>query len=781
MLRWVRKLCWLMLSLGVSLQAGCFGVTQNPSYFPYLLPTGDIIQTHAKPIGPGYYANFDPHAVRIEVRPLESTDPVRNQHVLIATVYDEKGEPRRDRRVEWLLEGVGNIVEVDESGVFPGRGYKVDNRYAVSYTSYCEHRITRGTADPNDDFMIRPGQTWCVISSAVEGDSYITAYGPEIFNWNAHKAFVTQHWVDAQWVFPPAAVERVGAEHVLTTNFYHHTDHRPLANYRARYTVLDGPPALFLPTRTPEAVATSDLSGNASVSLVQVTPRPGVNRIGIEIIRPPDPTTPSGSGITIGRGETTVEWRGAQLSLVLAGPPLIAVGQDIPYTITITNSGQVESGGITVRDPLPEGLQYSHAEPRAIIEGNQLVWTLGALPPGGHHTVQLALRATRPGEVNNCVQMNSFEGFQDQKCVRTQVSAQQLAQLTVAMSDIPSAPVNTAVTYMITVTNHGTGPATNVTLNAEFDPSMEHQSHASNLTTVIGTLAPGGSKTMPLTLTPKREGRFTTRITATADGNLRSQVGRALSVQTARLLLSCTGPKAAYVEKTATWTIIVANPGDMPLANAVVRAQLPSEVSFQDAPDLGKLMNNEAVWSLGMLGGRAQKTLQLTGRCLRPVLQANLVVIATADPGLQEQVNTPLQILGVPALTMQITKLGDPVPVGGKVTYKISVSNTGTLPAAQVEFVAQLPPQLKVTNTDGPTIARISGNQASFPAIEALQAKQTIMYTIEGQALQPGDVRFHVELRSAALRTFVVKEESTTIFAPGNGNGNSTPPPAPAK
>src|SRR5436309_466117 len=78
---------------------GCFGVTQNPSYFPYLLPTGDIIPTHAKPPGAGYYANFDPHAIRLEVRPLTGTNPVRTDLVLIATVYDEKGQPRRGRRV----------------------------------------------------------------------------------------------------------------------------------------------------------------------------------------------------------------------------------------------------------------------------------------------------------------------------------------------------------------------------------------------------------------------------------------------------------------------------------------------------------------------------------------------------------------------------------------------------------------------------------------------------------------------------------------------------------
>src|SRR5919201_2077331 len=112
-----RRFC-LMLLLAVGLlspAAGCFGVSQNPSYFPHLLPTGDIIRTHAKPPGPSYFSDFDPHAVRLEVRPLESTNPVRTQHVLIATIYDESGKPRRHRRVEWMVEGVGNIVEVDES------------------------------------------------------------------------------------------------------------------------------------------------------------------------------------------------------------------------------------------------------------------------------------------------------------------------------------------------------------------------------------------------------------------------------------------------------------------------------------------------------------------------------------------------------------------------------------------------------------------------------------------------------------------------------------------
>ena len=44
----------LLLAAGIAaFMAGCLGITQNPSYFPRFLPTGDIVRTHAKPPGWG--------------------------------------------------------------------------------------------------------------------------------------------------------------------------------------------------------------------------------------------------------------------------------------------------------------------------------------------------------------------------------------------------------------------------------------------------------------------------------------------------------------------------------------------------------------------------------------------------------------------------------------------------------------------------------------------------------------------------------------------------------
>jgi len=215
MKRTVQRLCLLLLASGMCLPCACFN--QNPSYFPYLVPFGETVPTHAKPPGSGYFANFDPLAFRIELRgpPGEIANPVRTQTVYIATVYDDKNEPLRQRRVEWLLEGEGNIMEVDEHGWFGTRGQKINSKYAFSYTNTHEHQITRGNNNPKDDFVIRPGQTWCVISSAREGDTHLTAYAPGIHEWDKGRVVATCRWVDANWTLPPPASVRAPISFVI--------------------------------------------------------------------------------------------------------------------------------------------------------------------------------------------------------------------------------------------------------------------------------------------------------------------------------------------------------------------------------------------------------------------------------------------------------------------------------------------------------------------------------------------------------------------------------------
>ncbi len=770
----LRLLFLTALLLGAS---GC-GFSHNPSYFPYLTLPGDVIRTHAKPPGAGYFADFDPHAQSLVVKPEDGASPVRSAVVVIATIYDEKGQPRRNRRVEWMLEGAGNIVEVDESGYLPGRGAKVDNKYAISYTDYFEHRITRGNTNPNDDFVIRPGQSWCVITSSVEGDTQLTAYAPEIHNWEKNKVHISHHWIDAQWSTPPAAAVPAGTPHLIATSIVRHTDHQPLAGYRVRYRILDGPPAIFLPSRTTEAVAVSDLRGNAALQLVQQQSGPGVNRIAVEVIRAPDPTATSAPGIVIGRAETRVDWQAPGLAISLSGPPSLAIGQDAPYTITLTNPGQLPVHSMTVHYHQPRGVQYVRSNPPVIVEGDQLIWTLGELAGGASRELYVTFRQQQPVRIDHRVSAVSEEGLRDEKTIPT-LGTQPALKLSV--TGPATGAVGVPIDYRVTVTNPGSGPTTNLLLKAAFDAGLESDAGANPVDLKLSEpLGPGQSREVPLSLRPKQGGTLAVRITATADGGLSEQGQHAVEVREARVALNIAGPRVSFAGRPVTWSLEASNPAAATLANVIVRQELPPEVVFVSATDGGQLTGREIVWNLGGLKAGEHKNVKATVNTVTLTPGAKVRALATASPegqsgsaatsaSLRAESETALEIRGIPAFRMEVNEETNPLAVGGRTRYRIEVTNQGSLRGSQVQVSATIPKQMRMIGADGgPAVSKLEGDKLTFAARDGLEPQQTWIYTVEVEAKEAGDARFQAELRAATLGEPVLVQQSTTIFAPLN-------------
>src|SRR5262249_49946037 len=136
--------------------------------------------------------------------------------------------------VEWTIEGPGTIVGVAEGGYLPGRATKTDTKFAYSYTDSFERRITRGP----DDFTVGPGQTWCLVSSAVEGVTTVTAHCPAIKDSKANRADARVDWVEGDLRFPQSVTTRAGGDYTLNTTFRAPPDR--IAGYRVRYRIVDG-------------------------------------------------------------------------------------------------------------------------------------------------------------------------------------------------------------------------------------------------------------------------------------------------------------------------------------------------------------------------------------------------------------------------------------------------------------------------------------------------------------------------------------------------------------
>ena len=768
----------LLLALALMILAaatGCLGEPENPSVFPYWLPAGPIIRTHAKPPGKGNFANFDPDAVRLEVRPLCSTNPVRSQHLVIATVLDEKGVARRKRRVEWMLEGAGNIVEVDERGYLAGRGYKVDNKYAVSYTDYFEHTFTRGNDDPNDDFVIQPGQTWCIISSAVEGDTQLTVYAPEIYDHDKRTVVVTTHWVDAQWQFPQSAAVRAGTVHTLSTNVYRHSDRSPLPNFRVRYTLLDGgPSAQLLPSQSNQVMITSDVNGNANTGMSQLSLQPGINRVGVEIFRPADPLNPNSPPVSVAKTETTIEWQAPQLSIRVDAPQAVVVGQEIPATFTVTNDSKVDTQVGDVSVEIPPGMSYVRATPEpASIRDGILTWQLAGLGGGRSQSISATFKAVQTGVFSTTALAKTDDGLKVQKAASFRVDT---AQLQLSIDRTKTAMVGETISLPIVVANPGTGSAANLKLEVQMEDGLEvvvgNQAIRGKVVKDEPALEARETRTIPFRVTPRKAGPLQLAIFARADGGLQAQAACTITVQAAQVEIRRSGPESVFLSKEGNWSLNIRNAGQSALTNVVFRERLPVELTFRNASDGGVFnpTSGEIVWTLGKMNAGEERIVRYTALGNRLTTQGILSGLIQAYPSLEQKSENKIQVLGVPALRMEVSSDANPVEVGLRFAYTIRIINQGTLPANQIDVVATAPAPLQALAAYGPQNGQINGQNITYPTIPSLQPGQAVTLTVVVQGVKEGDARFHAEASVPTMPSKLIEEQATRIV-PGMNRG----------
>ena len=764
-----------------ALLAGC--LSGNPTYFPYILPGGEATRSHAKPAGLGYFANFDPHAYRLEVRPEICNVPVRGTQVLLATVYDRDGTPRRKRRVEWMIEGPGSIVEVDESGYLAGRGMKVDNKYAFSHTDYFEHTITRGNDNRNDDFVVGPGQTWCVITSAVEGQTNVIVYAPEIADWERNKVYVKLNWVDANLQFPPPVTARAGGEYVFATRVGKPGDGNA-AGFRVRYKIIDGPPAALAAGKgtavesVTEALALAGDDGYARVRIAQPAATAGANRVAVEVIKPAADNP--GQFTVVSKGETKITWQAPQMAVTVTAPKIAPLNQDVAVTYGVASTGGVETQAVTVTAAIPDGMDLIRTEPRAVQDGDLLIWTLPALGAGKQHTVQAVYRSVRIGSANVSADARAADGLKAQGSAAVQVAE---AKLSLNLEGPATGIVGEPLPFKITVTNGGDGPAEQVRVKARMDDGLETTSKSAMLDETIDYLSAGQSKTISLPVSARRGGKFNLEAGAAAANNLLARPQSvAVEIQDARLGVKIYGPGRAYVGQDVTWRLIVQNPGAIPLNNVQVKATLPQEMTFESASDGGRLVGKQIVWDVGSAPAGQEKQLTVTGTCGRLSDRAVLTASVGGDPvvtrdgvartvslvkplGADSVAESALEIIGVAALQMSVTDADDPVRVGRRTTYTIRVKNAGTSAAKNVEVSADVPAQMRpIRAAGGGNPGKMDGQKISFPAVATIAAGAEISYVVEVEAVTPGQARFRAEAKSPALAQPIRTDEPTRVL-----------------
>ncbi len=751
---------WLMIVVAAMVLISAPGCRDSMPHSVTWPATGDQIPTHPEPPEGGYYTDWDPYSATIEVEPVKDINPVGTQHILIATVKDKEGNPLPNRRVEWMLsDGVGSIVEFDESGIRASRGYKMDNRFGVSHTNNFDHVLTRGNDDPSDDVHLVKGQTWCVITSPVEGTSHVVAYAPGIYDWGKHKVFVKKHWYDVAWEFPPKATNPIGTPHKLTTKVTTHTDKEPLEGYEVTYKVLSGPKATLDPGGGAIAKVKTDAQGLATATLNQVKPAEGVNEIQIDIVRPADRECCK-PAVHIATGATTKTWIGPRIGITKSATPEALVGDRIRYNIVVNNSSKVATQNTVLTDNVPDGIEYVSSRPEAKVDGQTLTWNLGSIAAGGSSAVRVTARTTRVGRFHNTANVTADHGLSAKAADDTVVTAAALKMTKTAPEEIIICePIN----YTVTVTNTGDAPATNVELKDNLPEGLLYEEKHSTVTVDFGTLKPGQSKRARYAVKASKTGTYTNSAKVTADRDLSASADARTVVRQPVLALVKNAPETRFIGRNITYNLTVTNKGDGVARNCRVQDSIPSDCKFVSASGGAEPEGGKLTWNLGNLAPNASKKMTFT---VKPQVKGDFTNTATASAFCAEDsAKATTAVVGIPAILLECVDEADPIEVGARETYTITVTNQGTAEDTNIVIECTLPEEQEFVSAKGPTKETVDGKTVTFAPVKSLDPKEKVTFKVVAKALKAGDVRFAVSMNSDQLKSSVDETESTYIYA----------------
>jgi uncharacterized repeat protein (TIGR01451 family) len=438
-------------------------------------------------------------------------------------------------------------------------------------------------------------------------------------------------------------------------------------------------------------------------------------------------------------------------------PEEIQVGKECQFVIKVRNVGQRPADNVVVEDEVPQGTRFVSASPSPEPSGSTLAWQLGTLSPGEERTMEVQLMPTEEGEIGSVAQVT----FASHASAKSRCTRPQLALRMTAPGEVL---IGRQQRLTIELHNPGTGDATGVVLLENVPENVRHQA-GPTLEFEVGTLRAGETRRMELVLTAEKPGRVVNTLTARADGNLQVQQDVEFEVISPALAVDVKGPARRYLERPATYTVSIDNPGTAPAKDIQLVTKLPKGLQFVRANNMGEYdsATHSVYWSLAELPEGQNGTVELVAL---PVQSGDhtIEVEGRAREGLEDRTTQPVRIEGLAAIMFTVSDTQDPIEVGGTTSYEIRVVNQGSKAATNVQVTALVPPGMTVTNAQGETRHAVEAEGVVFEPLARLAPKADSVYRVDVQGVRPGDQRLMVEVQTDDIDQPIRKEESTRVF-----------------
>ncbi len=446
------------------------------------------------------------------------------------------------------------------------------------------------------------------------------------------------------------------------------------------------------------------------------------------------------------------------VSLQWVGPTATKVNHPNTYSLVVRNTCSIPVQQVMIRVRIPDNLVCGDTEPRAINEGNVLVWELGALQPKEEKALRMKLQAERRGDVSP----QAWVTFTGSSILHIKVREPKLA---LKVQGTPKLLLGETAAFQLEVTNSGDGSAEQVKIRANLTEGLECP-RGNKIDFDIGSLAAGETRTVTVMCITKRGGTQKCSAIAEAEGGLRAQEAAQVNVTTPRLELQLVGPGLRYLGRKALYSFKVSNPGDAPATNVTMSDVVPEGFKVLAASDGGRhdFSAHTVSWFLGDIKPGETREVKLEVLAANPG-EYKHKVCAVGAHNLSVDSELVTRVEGLSALMLEMVDIEDPIEVNSDTSYEVRISNTGSKVETNIKLVATIPDKMEFKTASGPVRFHEEGRQIVFEPLEKLAPRADAVFRINVRAIDQGIVRFKIQMTSTNLTEPVIKMEATRIYS----------------
>ena len=419
-------------------------------------------------------------------------------------------------------------------------------------------------------------------------------------------------------------------------------------------------------------------------------------------------------------------------------------GDNVTYTVTVTNDGIGDAKDVVVRDVLGEGLKFVSATGNYTFDEatRTVTWTVD-LAKGESKVFSVIATVVGYGNVTNSLVVGN-------KTTCVNVTVPEINPDKTVDNEIPNFGDN--VTYTVTVTNDGIGDANNVVITDVLDKGLKFLNATENFTYDEKT----GTITWTVDLDKGETKTFNVNVTVLGYGVLSNTV--AVGNKTA--VRNITVPEIITVKEVnssdihigdeITYTITVSNPGKINATNVVIRDILPEGLKFINASNGGVYdpVTGIITWILNIT---ANSTVDLTADVC---VNKSGNITNTVNVG-NKTSNCTIESGDIVDLEIHIVADKSEIYVGDNVVYTVTVINNGPSDAINTIANVLIPNALSILsyNATKGTFDITSGNWS----IGNLTNGEKVVLTFVAKALNEGNSTVYVNVTS---ETFEVTMEN---------------------